>query len=56
MARVKDSGQYKRHMQIRIGADLHKEAVALAKRHGKTLSQLVRELLQHAVDRSNRST
>lgn len=56
MARVKDSGQYKGHMQIRISAELYKEAVALANRHGKTLSQLVRELLEQAVNRPDRST
>lgn len=47
--RVKDSGQFKRWLQVRIGVELYDQASRLAHAEGKTLSQLVRELLERVI-------
>lgn len=55
MARVKDSGRYQRVMQLRIGVELHEQASRLAYEQGKTLSQLVRELLERVIVREGKN-
>jgi len=53
MPRIKDSGQYKGFLHMRISEWLHKEASRLAAGEGKSLSDFVRELLEWRVNGAN---